>query len=45
MEDFKWLKQQKSPNWNVMEESDRKPLVILENKDDINLWKKTYLPK
>jgi len=45
VEDFKWLKQQKSPNWNVMEESDRKPLVILENKDDINLWKKTYLPK
>jgi len=45
VEDFKWLKQQKSPNWDVMKESDRKPLVFLEDKNDIELWKKTYLPQ
>jgi len=44
VEDFKWLKQQKSPNWDIMKENDKKPLVILEDKDNIDLWKKTYLP-
>ncbi|ORX82378.1 TBCC-domain-containing protein [Anaeromyces robustus] len=45
VEDFKWLKQQKSPNWDVMEKSERKPIIFLEDKTNIDLWKKTYLPK
>lgn len=43
VEDFKWLKQQKSPNWNVMNESERKPISFIEDKNNIDLWKKTYL--
>jgi len=44
VEDFKWLKQQKSPNWDIMEDNDKKPLIFLEDKNNIDLWKKTYLP-
>jgi len=43
VEDFKWLKQQKSPNWKVMNESERKPISFIEDKNNIDLWKKTYL--
>ena len=28
VQDFKWLKQERSPNWSIMEESERKPKEI-----------------